>query len=177
MFTVLLGDDSVPRLCELANGAVIAPDRSSPISASAEMETILFDGPFTVIAASPPAASRADFVGRSKSATATANTPPAATSRRRDCDVDHIVPFPDGGETSQFNGRLECRPHNRDATKHDHGAIPHPKRPVTTSTSSAPACAGATSTRTARKHQRPDESGKPRDLVPWEMLRLVRGFT
>jgi hypothetical protein len=33
--------------------------------------------------------------------------------------------------TSQFNGRLECRPHNRDAAKHDHGAHPLPERPVT----------------------------------------------
>ncbi|MET0324040.1 MAG: HNH endonuclease signature motif containing protein, partial [Ilumatobacteraceae bacterium] len=48
-----------------------------------------------------------------------------------DCDVDHIVPHGAGGKTTQFNGRLECRPHNRDTTKHDHGATPHPERPVT----------------------------------------------
>ena len=29
------------------------------------------------------------------------------------CDVDHIVEYEDGGETTQANGRLGCGPHNR----------------------------------------------------------------
>ena len=47
------------------------------------------------------------------------------------CDVDHIVPHADGGPTSQFNGRLECAVHNRNAARHDHGAVPRRERPVT----------------------------------------------
>jgi hypothetical protein len=46
------------------------------------------------------------------------------------CDVDHIVPHAADGPTSQFNGKLECRPHNRDSDRHDHGGTPRPSRPV-----------------------------------------------
>jgi hypothetical protein len=46
------------------------------------------------------------------------------------CDVDHIVPHAADGPTSQFNGKLECIPHNRDSDRHDHGGVPRPTRPV-----------------------------------------------
>jgi hypothetical protein len=45
--------------------------------------------------------------------------------------VCHIVPWPAGGDTSQFNGRLECTTHNRHADRHDHDARPIPHRDVT----------------------------------------------
>jgi hypothetical protein len=48
-----------------------------------------------------------------------------------DCDVDHTVPYANGGPTSQFNGRLQCPTQNRDSDKHDHDATPLPARPVT----------------------------------------------
>jgi 5-methylcytosine-specific restriction endonuclease McrA len=35
------------------------------------------------------------------------------------CDVDHKLPYTDGGETSQENGELKCRPQNRDKAKRD----------------------------------------------------------
>jgi 5-methylcytosine-specific restriction endonuclease McrA len=28
------------------------------------------------------------------------------------CEVDHIIPYSQGGETRQSNGRLYCKPHN-----------------------------------------------------------------
>jgi hypothetical protein len=131
LFTVMLGDDSFGRLCELGNGQVIAPDLLVPYLGVAEMETILFDGPFTVIAAS---AARS-FTGRLRRVIEVRDRhcqhPSGCDVPAADCDVDHIVPVKQFGETSQFNGRLECRPHNRDATKHDHGAHPYPPRPVT----------------------------------------------
>ena len=52
LFTVLLGDDSFTRLCELANGTVIAPGQLVPYLGAAEMETILFDGATTVLSVS-----------------------------------------------------------------------------------------------------------------------------
>ena len=118
-------------LCELANGTVIAPDMLVPYLGMAEMETILFDGPSTVIAASP---SRS-FTGRLRRAIEVRDRhcqhPSGCDAPASQCDVDHIVPVSEGGVTSQFNGRLECRPHNRDETLHDHGADPLPERPVT----------------------------------------------
>ena len=95
------------------------------------MELILFDGPFTVIAAS----TARSFTGRLRRAIEVRDRhcqhPSGCDVPVTGCDVDHIVPHGQGGPTSQFNGRLECRPHNRDATKHDHHAVPQPERPVT----------------------------------------------
>jgi hypothetical protein len=131
LFTVLLGDDSFRRLCELANGQVVAPDLLVPHLSDSDTETILFDGPFTVIAAS----SARRFSGRLRRAIEVRDRhcqhPSGCDIPAPDCDVDHIVPVTEHGGTSQFNGRLECRPHNRDAAKHDHGAKPHPPCPIT----------------------------------------------
>ena len=131
LFTALVGDDTTARLCELANGTVITPGMLVPYIGVAEMETVLFDGPFTVIAAS----TARSFTGRLRRAIEVRDRhcqhPSGCDVPVERCDVDHIVPDSLGGKTTQFNGRLECRPHNRDATLHDHGATPHPERPVT----------------------------------------------
>jgi hypothetical protein len=131
LFTVLLGDDSFARLCELANGSVISPEVLVPHLGVGELETLLFDGPFTVIAAS----TARSFTGRLRRAIEVRDRhcqhPSGCDVPAVDCDVDHIVPAGQGGVTSQFNGKLECWPHNRDACKHDHGATPAPERPVT----------------------------------------------
>ena len=34
------------------------------------------------------------------------------------------------GPTSQFNGKAECHPHNRNPDRHDHGGVPRPTRPI-----------------------------------------------
>jgi hypothetical protein len=49
---------------------------------------------------------------------------PAAES-----DIDHRKPAGRGGPTSQFNGRVECIPHNRLPHLHDH-PTEVPERPV-----------------------------------------------
>jgi hypothetical protein len=130
LFSVLLGDDTFVRLCELGNGTVITPEVIVADLATADIETILFDGPFTVIAASPARS----FTGRLRRAIEVRDRhcqhPSGCDVPAQHCDVDHIVAWEAGGATSQFNGRMECRPHNRDATKHDHGAQPHPQRRV-----------------------------------------------
>ena len=95
------------------------------------METILFDGPFTVIAASPARS----FTGRLRRAIEVRDRhcqhPSGCDVPASECDVDHVIPVVDGGPTDQFHGKIECRPHNRDATLHDHGATPLPQRPLT----------------------------------------------
>lgn len=131
LFTVLLGDDSFTTMCELANGTVIAPGQLVPWLGAAERETMLFDGKTTVISVSQ----RRTFVGAVRRAIEMRDRhcqhPSGCDVRADRCDVDHIVPFPISGETSQFGGRLECPPHNRDAAKHDHDAQPRPHREVT----------------------------------------------
>jgi Domain of unknown function (DUF222) len=131
LFTVLLGDQSFARLCELANGKVVTPGALKPWLDDADLETILFDGPTTIISVSP----RRNFVGAIRRAIEVRDRhcqhPSGCDVPADRCDVDHIVPRAAGGQTSQFNGRIECTTHNRHSDKHDHGAVPLPPRPVT----------------------------------------------
>jgi Domain of unknown function (DUF222) len=131
LITVLIGDESFSRLCELADGTVITPGQLVSQLGSAELETVLFDGASTVISVSR----RRTFTGALRRAIQVRDRhcqhPAGCDIPAPDCDVDHIVPYAHGGPTSQFNGRLQCPPQNRDAYKHDHDAIPQPSRPVT----------------------------------------------
>jgi hypothetical protein len=130
LFTVLLGDDSFTRLCELANGQVITPGTLTPWVDDAVMESVLFRGPTTVISVSH----RRRFTGALRRAIQVRDRhcqhPSGCDTPADDCDVDHVIPRADNGPTSQFNGRLECFPHNRIPHKHDHDTRPLPSRPV-----------------------------------------------
>ena len=131
LFTVVIGDDSFTRMCELANGQVITPGTLIPWLGTADLETILFEGPSTIISVSK----RRRFTGALRRAIQVRDRhcqhPSGCDEPVDHCDVDHVIPRAANGPTSQFSGRLECRPHNRDATKHDHDATPLPPRPVT----------------------------------------------
>ena len=130
LFTVLVGDETFSHLCELANGTVIAPGQLLDWVGEADLETVLFDGPSTVISVSH----RRTFTGALRRAIEVRDRRCQHTSGcdvpYNQCDVDHIVPHAAHGETSQFNGKLECPPHNRDSDRHDHGGQPRPSRPV-----------------------------------------------
>jgi uncharacterized protein DUF222 len=131
LFTVLVGDHTFHRLCELTDGTVIAPGALTPWLSDAVIETVLFDGPSTVISVSR----RRAFTGALRRAIQVRDRhcqhPSGCDVPADNCDVDHIVPFADGGLTSQFNGRLECPTQNRHRDKHDHDAAPLPPRPIT----------------------------------------------
>ena len=130
LITVLVGDDRFASLCELATGTVVTPGQVLPDLGSADLETILFGDDLTVLGAS----SQRTFTGRLRRAIAARDRhcqhPSGCDVPAPDCDIDHITPYVDGGRTSQWDGRVECRPHNRDASKHDHGAAPRPERPI-----------------------------------------------
>ena len=131
LFTVVLGDDSFAHLCELANGTIIDPGHLVPYMDTALLETVLFADPLTAVGVSP----QRSFTGRLRRAvevrTRHCEHPSGCDEPVPRCDVDHITPHSHGGVTSQFNGRLECWPHNRDATLHDHDAEPLPERQIT----------------------------------------------
>ena len=130
LFTVLVGDETLSHLCELANGTVIAPGQLVQWAGTADLETVLFDGPSTVISVSH----RRTFTGALRRAVQVRDRHCQHTSGcdvpADQCDVDHIVPHAANGPTSQFNGKLECTPHNRDSDRHDHGGTPRPTRPI-----------------------------------------------
>jgi hypothetical protein len=130
LFTVLLGDESFRHLCELANGTVLPPALLGRWMGDADLETVLFDGPSTVISVSH----RRTFTGALRRAIEVRDrrcTHPSVCDVPADrCDVDHIIPVADHGPTSQFNGRMQCPTHNRNSAKHDHGASPYPPRSI-----------------------------------------------
>ncbi len=128
LFTALVGNQKLAELCELANGTVITPEHLAPFLTDAMLETVLFDGPSTIISVSK----KRTFTGALRRAIQVRDRhcqhPSGCDVPAEQCDVDHTVPYSQGGLTSQGNGRIECKPHNRDETKHDHHAVPLPER-------------------------------------------------
>jgi|GEM_PF-1264435 len=129
LFTVVIGDDRFRQLCELADGTVITPGHLVPHLGAADIETFLFDG-MTAVGAS----TQRTFRGRLRRAIEVRDRrcqhPSGCDEPVERCDVDHIVPAADGGPTTQFNGRLGCRPHNRHAGRDHPDKRPRPDRPV-----------------------------------------------
>jgi hypothetical protein len=131
LFTALIGQRTLERLCELSNGAVTTPAGLVAHLGEADIESVLFDGPSTIVAVS----SRRNFTGAVRRAIQVRDRrcqhPSQCDVPADHCDVDHITPYAAHGPTSQFNGRLQCPAHNRIHHLHDHGASPQPERTLT----------------------------------------------
>ncbi len=119
LLTVLVGEQTLARLCELATGTVIAPGLIVPLLADTDIERVVFDGPDRVIAVSH----KRRFTGALRRAIEVRDRrcqhPSGCDEPATTCDIDHIHPHSEGGPTSQDNGRLECRAHNRHPDKHN----------------------------------------------------------
>ncbi len=117
LVTILVGESSFERVCELAEGVVITPGQVVPHLAAAEIERIVFDGPDRVMGVSE----RRKFTGALRRAVEVRDRHCqhrcGCDERASRCDVDHIVPAGQGGITSQDNGRLLCSTHNRHPAK------------------------------------------------------------
>ena len=113
LFQISVGADVFLGMCQTASGIVLHPSQLQPWFATAVVESFLFDGPTRV-------------VGVSRKRTFTGVVRRAIQVRDRhcqhasgcsvpfpECDVDHMVPWIVGGETSQWNGRVLCATHNR----------------------------------------------------------------
>ena len=100
------------RVCELAEGTVIAPGSLLPWLNEAYLERVVF-APARRVEVSESArlfsgATRRAIQLRDRECTHPYCDVPAAS-----CQVDHIVPFTAGGPTIEENGRLLCGFHNR----------------------------------------------------------------
>ena len=113
LFTVTIGIDPFTRLCELANGTVVAPGQLVPLLSDADIERIVYDPPNRRIEASY----RRSFVGAVRRIVEVRDGHCQHESgcdvRASRCDVDHVLPRSDGGITCICNGRLLCPAHNR----------------------------------------------------------------
>jgi hypothetical protein len=130
LFQVVVGDETARRLCQLASGTVVHPDDLVEHVDTALLEAFLFNGSEVVLTASKQrtfrGALRRAVQVRDKRCQHESVCPTPAV----DADIDHRIPAGRGGPTSQFNGAVECIPHNRRPDLHGHPA-PRPERPVT----------------------------------------------
>ncbi len=113
LVTVVIGQAEFARLCELSDGTVITPGQLIPHLDAVDVETMVFDGHFRAIEKSDART----FTGALRRAIQVRDRhcrhPDGCDAPIDVCDVDHIVPVHAGGDTSQDNGRLMCRFHNR----------------------------------------------------------------
>jgi hypothetical protein len=113
LFTLLLGAAAFSRLCQLANGTVVAPGAVVPWADDAVLERILFEGDgHRVIAVSR----RRFFTGALRRLLQVRDRQcfhEFCEVPSEDCQADHVVPWTEGGMTSQENGRMACGFHNR----------------------------------------------------------------
>jgi hypothetical protein len=113
LFSVLVGYEELRgRICELANGAVVAPGSLLPWLEEADMERAVFapGGRVEVSITSR------FFTGATRRAIELRDRicqHPYCDQPVERCQVDHIVEFSKGGLTTQENGRLLCAFHNR----------------------------------------------------------------
>jgi hypothetical protein len=113
LVSVVVGHASFVELCELGTGVMIGAGDLVPDLDALDVEQIVFDGDLRAVGVSPSrcftGALRRIVEVRDRRCT----HPSGCDVPLVDCDVDHIVPRCQGGETSQANGRLRCRFHNR----------------------------------------------------------------
>lgn len=119
LISVVVGDHSFRRLCELSDGTVVSPAALVPYVDTAMVETVLMEGRFTGVAVS----TQRTFTGVLRRVIEVRDLhcqhPSGCERPMSKCDVDHITPHSQGGVTSQDDGHLECRPHNRIPDKHN----------------------------------------------------------
>jgi hypothetical protein len=110
---VVAGDESVKQMCELSNGAVVTPGQVLPLLRWADVARVIFDGPSRVI---DVGVRQRLFTGATRIAVErrdqTCQHPGCDVPAER-CQIDHIVPYDEGGPTTQDNGRCYCPFHHR----------------------------------------------------------------
>lgn len=113
LLQALVGEESLRRLCELSNGRVITPGQLVPLLAWADVQRIVFDGPSRVI---DVGVRQRLYTGAKRIALEVRDrecTHPSCDVPAERCEIDHIIPYADGGDTTQTNGHCHCGFHNR----------------------------------------------------------------
>jgi hypothetical protein len=92
---------------------VVAPGSLVDWLTEADLERVVFDGADRPLGVGPK---RRAFIGADRRAVEVRDrecTHPLCDVPGEDCEVDHVVPFAEGGHTTVDNGRLACGFHNR----------------------------------------------------------------
>jgi hypothetical protein len=113
LLTVHVGLGTLSRMCELADGTVVAPGQVFPLLTAADVERVVFDGPSRVL---DVGVRQRFFTGALRRALEVRDR---HCTHESGCDVpaeqchkDHKIRYRDGGLTTQDNGRCLCAKHN-----------------------------------------------------------------
>lgn len=113
LFTVLIDfDTAMGRLCEIAQGTIVTPGSLVPYLLEAEVERAVMT-PESRVEVSEKARF---FTGATRRAIMLRDREcahPYCDIPAERCEGDHVVPFSEGGPTTQENGRALCPFHNR----------------------------------------------------------------
>jgi hypothetical protein len=113
LFTVLVDWETLMgRICELANGTVIAPGAIAPWLSTAWLERVVFHSRTRI----EVGVAQRLFKGATRRAIEVRDREcfhPTCDTPAPRCQVDHIIPYAADGPTTQENGRLACPFHNR----------------------------------------------------------------
>jgi hypothetical protein len=112
LFSVLIDYQSAVRVCELANGTVLAPGALLPWLTEAHLERVLFS-PSRRVEVGEKARLFTGATRRGIELRDRECTHPYCDVEASKCDADHIIPWTAGGLTIQENGRMLCGFHNR----------------------------------------------------------------
>ncbi len=116
---ILAGEATIEHLCELSTGLVLAPDLVVPHLGRSQVQTFIFDGADRVIAASPTRTFRGMLRRAIQVRDRHCQHPSGCDEPITHCDINHTVPYAQGGVTDEPGGDLECEPHNRHSDLHD----------------------------------------------------------
>ena len=122
LLQVLIGHESVERLCELSNGTVLTPGQVLPVLDRADVERVIFDGPSKVI---DVGVRRRLFTGGTRTAVHAHDrgcTHPSCDEPLDRCQIDHIVPW------SRAARPRSATPRTTAASTTSKRAIDHPRR-------------------------------------------------
>lgn len=129
LFEVVVGDDTLRRLCELASGHVVGVDELTTHLDAAVVGSIIFDGPTRPLAS----VQQRSFTGALRRAIQVRDRrcqhPSVCDTPASRCDIDHILPAAHGGATAVWNGRALCPAHNRHPDVRDRPPPPTPYEP------------------------------------------------
>jgi Domain of unknown function (DUF222) len=113
LFSILVGYESLyGRICQIEGGAIVSPGALLPWLDGASFERLVFS-PQTRIECSPRARFFTGATRRAIEVRDQACTHEFCEIPSDKCQIDHIVPFHQGGESTQENGRVLCGFHNR----------------------------------------------------------------
>lgn len=101
------------RLCELASGVPVTPGQIVPHLTEADVERVVFGPGNRVIELSERARFFTGGLRRAIELRDRRCRFPGCDEPADRCEVDHRVPWSEGGSTTQENGELRCPTHNR----------------------------------------------------------------